>query len=92
MNASFPLPLGIMLLSAVWMVVTMIRIQEYLRARGRRVNPLLLRIMIFDYIAEYRRITILTQGRPGVLYRQFIAAATLMSASAVVLAIAQGQA
>jgi hypothetical protein len=73
----FPVLLGFMLLSAIWMVVTMIRIQEYLRARGRRVNPLLLRIMIFSYVNEYRRITVEQYGRPGILYRHMVASGLL---------------
>jgi len=81
------IPLGATLLSAIWMVVTMIRIQEFLRGRGRKVNPLLLRIMIFDYVGEYRRITIQEHGQPGILYRQFVTAALLTLASAALLVV-----
>ncbi len=85
MDLPFAILLGATLLSAVWMVVTMIRIQEFLRRRGRQVNPLLLRIMIFRYVQEYREITVQELGRPGILYRQFSAAALLTLASAVAL-------
>jgi len=80
--------LGAALLSAIWMIVTMIRIQEYLRGRGRKVNSLLLRIMIFTYVSEYRRMTVAQYGRPGILYCQFSAAGllTLALAFAAVLA------
>ena len=80
---------GVTLLSAIWVVVTMIRIQEFLRGRGRSVNPLLLRIMIFDYGRQYRRITLQEYGRPGILYYQFVAAnvLTLALAAAALLTL-----
>lgn len=56
---------AVAVLAAVWAIVTMIRIQEFLRRRGRRVNPLLLRVMISRYLAEYRRLTVQELGRPG---------------------------
>jgi len=74
MNELQAVLVGVTLLSAAWMVATMIRIQEFLRGRGRRVNPLLLRVMIFNYLSDYRRITMQELGRPGILYRQFEAA------------------
>jgi len=74
MNELQAVVMGVTLLSAAWMLVTMIRIQEFLRGRGTKVNPLLLRIKIFEYVGEYRRITIRELGRPGILYRQFEAA------------------
>jgi len=88
MNELQAVLVGVTLLSAAWMVATMIRIQEFLRGRGRRVNPLLLRVMIFNYVSDYRRITIAEHGRPGILYRQFMAAALLTLASAVLLIVA----
>lgn len=90
MDALIELPLAVTLLSAAWMVATMIRIQEFLRARGRKVNPLLLRVMIFRYVAEYRRLTIAEHGRPGVLYRHLSVAGLLTLASAAVLVAAAG--
>jgi len=85
MDDRLVIPLGIMLLSAGWCVATMIRIQEYLRRRGRKVNSLLLRIMIFRYVGEYRRITQQELGHPGILYQQFVIANLLMLTSAVIL-------
>ncbi len=79
----FGILLGAALLSAIWVIVTMIRFQEFLRGRGRKVNPLLLHIMIFDYVRQYRRITVQEYGRPGILYYQFVAANTLTLAFAV---------
>lgn len=83
MDSSFALALTVTLLSAAWMIVTMIRIQEFLRRRGRRVNPLLLRVMIFQYMADYRRITVQESGHPGILYYHFVAANLLLAASAI---------
>jgi hypothetical protein len=70
------------------MVVTMIRIQEYLRAHGRKVNPLLLRIMIFSYVNEYRRITAEQYGRPGILCRHMAAGGLLTLGLAIAAVVA----
>ena len=87
MDITSAIPLGVMLLAAIWMVVTMIRIQEFLRGRGRMVNPLLLRVKIFEYVGEYRRITIRELGRPGILYHHMTTAGLLMLACAALLIV-----
>jgi hypothetical protein len=77
------LAVTVALLAALWMIVTMVRILEFLRRRGRRVNPLLLRVMIFRYLADYRRVTTEEWGHPGSLHAQFIGANLLLLASAI---------
>jgi hypothetical protein len=77
--------LAIMVLSCTWMVVTMVRIAEVLRRRGEKVSFLWLRVMIFHYLARYRRITVRENGRPGPLYGQFVASALLTLTSALMV-------
>lgn len=60
--------------AAAWGVVTSARIMGFLQSRGRPVNPLLMRLKIFDYVSEYRRITRAELGRPGILYTHFTTA------------------
>ncbi len=69
--------------ASLWGLVTSIRIQEFLRRRGREVNPLWLRWMIFTYIGEYRRITRRELGRPGLLYTHFMTSWLVALAAAV---------
>ncbi len=80
--------MAVTLLAAVWMIVTMIRIVEFLRRRGRKINLLWLRVMIFQYVSEYRRITMQELGRPGTLYYQMSTSGLLMLAGAVFLFLA----
>ena len=61
----------------------MIRIHAFLHGRGQKVSFLLLRLMIFEYVGEYRRITKAELGRPGPLYTQFVTAWLMALASAV---------
>jgi hypothetical protein len=63
--------LGVTLGAATWGVVTSVHIMGFLQSRGRRVNPLLMRLMLLDYVSEYRRITWAEIGRPGILYAHF---------------------
>jgi hypothetical protein len=69
--------------ASLWSLVTSIRIQEFLRRRGREVNPLWLCWMIFTCIDEYRQITRRELGRPGLLYTHFMTSWLMALASAV---------
>ncbi len=44
-------------------------IANELRARGLHANPLLIRFMIFRYLAMYKRVTVEETGEVGPLYR-----------------------
>ena len=63
--------LAVALGASAWGVVTSIRIQDFLRRRGRKLNPLLMRWAIFSTVSEYRRLTRRELGHPGTLYSQF---------------------
>ncbi len=45
------------------------QIANELRARGMSVNKLLLRFMIFKYMADYRQLTLNETGKVGPLYQ-----------------------
>jgi hypothetical protein len=87
MNSLTGFFLSITLMLGVWMIVSMVRIQEFLRARGHKVNFLLLGVMIFDYMAKYKAITVQERGRPGILYYHFIIAANGALLSAILAAV-----
>ena len=61
-----------------------IAIANYLRERGHRANPLLVKWMVFHYLATYRRVTLEESGEVGPLYHGCSAA----SAWAAILAVA----
>jgi hypothetical protein len=68
MTASFVLAI----LALVFVVVGGInatRMAVELRERGMSANPLMVRWMIFKYIADYRRVTLEETGQVGPLYR-----------------------
>ena len=83
MDDRLVIPLGIMHLSAERSVATMIGIQGFLRRRGRKVHPLLLRIMIFRCVSEDRCITQEEISHARALYHKYSFANLLMSAPAV---------
>ena len=61
-----------------------IAIANYLRERGHKANPLLVKWMIFHYLAKYKRVTAEETGEVGSLYHGCSTAA----AWALVLGIA----
>ena len=83
MDSRVVLALWIMVLAAAWGVVTSIRICTFLSQRGQQVNFLLVRLMLFEYVRKYRRITRAERGAPGPLYPQFVASWLIALASAV---------
>jgi len=72
-----------MVLSAAWGVVTLVRIYAFLQGRSQVVSFLLLRLMTFEHVGKYRRITKAELGRPGPLYMQFVTAWLIALASAI---------
>jgi hypothetical protein len=63
-----------MLLSAAWGVATIVRIYAFLQGRGQEVSFILLRLMTFEHVGKYRRITKAELGWPGPLYMQSVTA------------------
>ena len=82
MDGRVALALWIMLLSAAWGVVTSLRIYGFLEQRGQGVNFILLRLRLFEYVRQYRRITLAESGSAGPLYPQFVASWLITLASA----------
>ncbi|MFC1499517.1 hypothetical protein ACFL6T_00685 [Candidatus Zixiibacteriota bacterium] len=52
-------------------------IAKDLRARGYPAKPMLIRFMIFRYLAEYRRVTLQETGQVGPLYQQCVVLCTI---------------
>ena len=61
-----------------------IAVANYLRERGHRANPLLVKWMVFHYMAMYKRVTLEATGEVGSLYH----GCSVASALALVLGIA----
>lgn len=52
-------------------------IANALRSRGLQANPLLIRFMVFRYLATYKRVTVEETGEIGPLYHPCATAGTL---------------
>lgn len=76
--------LAIALGASAWGVATSVRIMGFLQSRGRPVSPLLMRLLLFHYVSEYRRITRAELGRAGILYTHFTTAWMIALGSALV--------
>lgn len=66
--------LTVAVVSAIWGVVDMILIAVALDKRGIPVNMLLLRVLIFRYLEQYKRATIEETGKVGPLFYSYIIA------------------
>jgi len=60
------------LISVAWGIVTSIMIASFLSKRGVRINYLFIRLFIFRYVRQYRKITMEETGKPGPLFYWFI--------------------
>jgi len=62
-------------------------IASFLSKRGVKINYLLLRLLIFGYVRQYRQVTIEESGKPGPLFYMFVTSWGLALVFAVVRAI-----
>jgi hypothetical protein len=60
------------LIGVVWGIATSIMITSFLSKRGIKINFLLIRLFIFKWVGQYRKITIEETGKPGPLFYWFI--------------------
>jgi len=67
-----------------------VRIANELKGRGIKANPWLLRLMLFKYLGDYKRVTVEETGHPGPLYKPCVAALllTLFFAVCVLIVLA----
>ena len=56
----------------VWFVIASLCIYDNLRRRGRPVNFLMLRLLLFSYVGQYREITKAENGRVGPLFYHWV--------------------
>lgn len=83
MTASTAL-LAIALISVGWGIVSTVMIASTLQKRGIRINFVLLRILIFKYLGQYRVATREETGRTGPWYYSFVVAMNLALVCAIV--------
>ena len=60
---------------------------SFLSKRGVKINYLFIRLFIFGYVSQYRRVTMEESGQPGPLFYMFVTSWVLALAFAVVVAI-----
>lgn len=72
------------LIGVAWGIATSIMITSFLSKRGIKINYLLLRLFIFKWVGQYRKIAIEETGKPGPLFYRFITAWNLALLFAIV--------
>jgi hypothetical protein len=71
------------LLCIVWGAVSAVRIAAALHGRGIRIQPVLLNVLIFKYLYQYRAITLSETGRTGLLFYSYVLAMNLALIAAI---------
>ena len=72
------------LISVAWGIANSIMITSFLSKRGIKINYLLLRLFIFKYVSQYRKITLEETGKPGPLFYSFLTAWNLALLFAII--------
>ncbi|MFH1851194.1 MAG: hypothetical protein ABIA75_02510 [Candidatus Neomarinimicrobiota bacterium] len=78
---------GIAILSVIWGILSAMVMMAYLNRRGHKVSFLLVRLLIFKYINQYRDLTEKDTGKPGIWFYSYIAAMNLALLCAIIGAI-----
>ena len=74
-------------------IVASILIVAFISKRGIKINYLLLRLLIFKYISQYRKITTEENGKPGPWFYPFVTAmilALIFALTGIILKVAVG--
>ncbi|MCK6605857.1 MAG: hypothetical protein HUU43_15745 [Ignavibacteriaceae bacterium] len=79
----------IMIMAAFWHVISSLMIYNYLRDHGEDVNFILIRLLMFKYTAEYKRITLEEQGRVGPLFYHWLISINVAFIMAVLLGLSK---
>jgi hypothetical protein len=74
---------GLAIACVIWGVVSAVRIAVALHARGVRIHPVLLNVLIFRYLYQYRALTVAETGRTGWLFYSYVLAMNLALLSAL---------
>lgn len=77
----------LMLMAALWHVISSLMIYNYLRDHGENVNFIMIRLLMFRYTAEYKKITLEEQGRVGPLFYHWLISINVALVAAILLAI-----
>ena len=72
------------LISIVCGIAASVMIASFLSKRGVRINYLFIRLFIFRYVRQYRKITMEETGKPGPLFYWFITSWNLALVFAIV--------
>jgi hypothetical protein len=75
------------LIAFAWGIATSIMITSFLSRRGIKINYLFLRLFVFKYVSQYRKITMGESGKPGPLFYSSIVAWNLALLLAIIGAI-----
>lgn len=78
---------GIAILCVVWGILSAIVMISYLIRHDHKVSFLLIRLLIFKYINQYRDLTEKETGKPGIWFYSYIAAMNLALLCAIIGAI-----
>ena len=79
--------IGLILVCGIWAVTASLLIARDLERRGVHVSYLWLRVMIFKYLSQYRRITLQETGRVGSLFYHYVIPLNMALALTIILVI-----
>ncbi len=72
-----------------WYVTTTLLIYEFLRKRKVTVSFILLRLLAFSYVAQYKEITVKETGTTGPLFYHWVVSINVALAAILVMLIAR---
>jgi hypothetical protein len=81
--------LGLLLVFVAANVVISLLVMNAVSKRGLSTNFLLLRLLVFRYLGQYKTATIAENGKTGPLFYLWIISISLMALSAIALIIAR---
>ena len=78
---------GIAIGRVVWGLLSAIVMASYISRRDHKINILLFRLLIFNYIHQYYEITTQEDGKPGAWFHSYITSMNLALVCAIIGAV-----
>jgi hypothetical protein len=77
------------LIAIAWYVTTSILIYDFLRKKNVKVSFMLLRLLIFSYISQYKRITLKETGKSGPLFYHWVISINIALLAVILMLISR---
>lgn len=77
------------LIAIAWFVSSTILMYDFLRRRSVKVSFVLLRLLMFSYVSQYKEVTVQETGKVGPLFYHWVVSINIALAAVILMLLAR---